>query len=45
MRKKFWFPVVLIGIAILVISVVCFWEICKNQAEKKILKIVNYMKV
>lgn len=45
MRKKFWFPVVLIGIAILVISVVCFWEICKNQAEKKLLKIVNYMKV
>ncbi len=43
--KKFWIPVVFVGIVILFVTIACLSGMCKKQAEENLLKTVNYMKV
>lgn len=45
MGKKFWFPVVLIGIGIWIIAFLGFSDVCRKQAEEGLLKTANYMKI
>ena len=45
MGKKFWIPVVLVGIALLIAAGYYFYKSSINQAEEQLLKTANYMKV
>lgn len=45
MGKKFWIPVVLVGIVLLIAAGCYFYKISISRTEEQLLKTANYMKV
>ena len=43
--KRFWIVVGLLGICMFVTAIFCFFHTEKNEAEKRMVEIVNYVKV
>ena len=43
--KRFWIVASLLGICMFVIAIFCFFHTEKNEAEKRMVEIVNYVKV
>ena len=43
--KRFWIVASLLGICIFVTAIFCFFHTEKNEAEKRMVEIVNYVKV
>ena len=43
--KRFWIVVGLLGICMFVTAIFCFFHAEKNEAEKRMVEIVNYVKV
>ena len=43
--KRFWIVVGLLGICMFVIAIFCFFHTEKNEAEKRMVEIVNYVKM
>ena len=42
--KRFWIVASLLGICMFVIAIFCFFHTEKNEAEKRMVEIVNYVK-
>ena len=43
--KRFWIVASLLGICMFVTAIFCFFHTEKNEAEKRMVEIVNYVKV